>query len=424
MLKLIKNRSDFIKNISKLVAGTAAAQAISFLAAPVITRLYTPSDIGAFTFLISVAGCIVIVSTLRYEMAIVLSKDRKDSINLASLSLTIALGFAVLIACVLFFSDLFNVFGFTKSLVYRRWIYLLPFLVFMMAAGNVFQLWFNDKREYKTLAYSKIISSGVNNSITLIIGFAGFGALGLWLGNFAGFLAIILFFIIIFRVRYREELSHIKISLQKSLARTYKYLPMANTPQVIVELVQLYGIIFLIQAFFSSEVLGWYSLSQRLLQAPMNLIGASICQVYFKEASEKYALDGSIMGLLKKTIRMSALVALPVLIVMLTIGPWLISFIFGLSWRESGVISRILAPWFFFDFIRATISYTPLIIGKTRQMFYVSMFGSLLIVLSLTIGGLLFRNAFSAFILFSAVLSCYCIGVIAWIFSCLKRKAH
>ena len=90
MLKYLKNRSDYFKNISKLVAGTSIAQLISFLAAPVITRLFTPSDVGSFTFLLSIAGGIGLVATLRYELAIILPKENSDSANLAFLSMIIA----------------------------------------------------------------------------------------------------------------------------------------------------------------------------------------------------------------------------------------------------------------------------------------------------------------------------------------------
>jgi O-antigen/teichoic acid export membrane protein len=189
-----------------------------------------------------------------------------------------------------------------------------------------------------------------------------------------------------------------------------------------VELIQLYGIVFLLQAFYSSEVVGWFSLSQRLLQAPMWLIGTSICQVYYKDASERYALDGNIKDMLGKTIRMSAIVALPVLIVMLTIGPWLIGFIFGTSWKESGMISRILAPWFFFDFIRYSISQTPLIIGKARNMFYISMIGALCMIIAVTAGLIFFNNATTGFLLLSVILSCYSIVVILWIVNSVKKQ--
>ncbi len=96
MLNLFRNRSEFVRNSLKLVSGAAIAQAISLLLAPVITRLYSPSDFGTFTFLIALAGGIALIGTFRYEMAIMLPKDDKSAANVMFLSLGIAMAVTLL----------------------------------------------------------------------------------------------------------------------------------------------------------------------------------------------------------------------------------------------------------------------------------------------------------------------------------------
>ena len=421
MLKFLGNRSDYFRNISKLVAGTSVAQLISFLAAPVITRVYTPSDVGAFTFLISIAGGIGLVAALRYEMAIILPAENRDSVNLVFLSLIIALFVSFLSTSVLFIIDRAFLPGIIRNPLYKQWIYLLPALIFLMAASSIFQQWFNHRKEYKALAYSKIFTSAGNNLTTLLMGYAGFGALGLWLGNFTGFLVVVVFFVLIFYSRYRKDILQFNFPLQKQLAVKYKYLPLANTPQVIVEMVQSYGIVYLLKIFFSASVLGLYSLSLRLLQAPMWLVGISIGQVFYKEASEQYQRDGNLIKPVIKTIKTSAAIALPVLIILLTAGPWLIGFVFGKAWTEAGMYARILAPWMFLDFIRSTIHQAPLIIRKAKPMFYFSLIGAVLIIVPIVSGGLFFKDAVTAFILLSVLQCFYSMGIIVWIVA-LARK--
>ena len=411
-----------LKNISKLVAGTSLAQLISFLAAPVITRLFSPSDFGAVTFLISIAGGIGMVATLRYEMAIILPTDDRESVNLGFLSLITAFFIALVSTAILFTADWLFFRGTIMNPAYSQWIYLLPLLIFLMAASSVFQQWYNHRKEYKTLAYSKIITSAGNNFTTLLLGFAGYGALGLWLGNFTGALVVILFFAVLFYSRYRGNFRYFDISLQKKLAGKYKYLPMANTPQVIVEMVQSYGIIYLLKIFFTSSVVGFFSLSLRLLQAPMWLVGISIGQVFYKEASERYKKDGNLIQPVMKTIKTASLIALPVSVVLLTLGPWLIGLVFGDSWTEAGLYARILAPWMFFDFVRSTISQTPLIIRKARPMFLIAVLGASLIIIPLVAGGLFFRDPVIGFILLTIVHSLYSIGVILWIISIARKS--
>ena len=51
MLKGLTKRiysSDFLKSLTVLVTGTIIAQSIGYLLAPVITRIYTPQEMGEF----------------------------------------------------------------------------------------------------------------------------------------------------------------------------------------------------------------------------------------------------------------------------------------------------------------------------------------------------------------------------------------
>ena len=420
MIKLLRNRSDFIRNSATLISGTAIAQAISLIFSPVITRLYTPAAFGTFTFLISVIGGFGWVATLRFEMAIVLPKKEKDAVNLAFISIGTAFMICLCIAFSVFVINTWFLGSFTMDPLYKYLLCFIPVMVFMIASGNVFQNWFNRQKEYKTLALSKVLSSVGNNFGTLYLGFIGIGVFGLLIGNLAGLLLFNLFFIFVAYKKHKSQISQYDRSGQRSLVRQYRDLPLANTPQMLVELVQLYGIIFLLQMFYSSEILGWYSLSLRLLQAPMWLVGTSIAQVFYKDASEKYQKDDSLYMLVLKTLKISTMVALPILLVMITIGPWVISLIFGKAWFESGQITRILAPWFFFDFIRYTISQTPLIIRETRQMFWLSLTGAACMLITITAGALFYHDVMTVFILLSALMSCYSIGVIWWILMKVK----
>jgi O-antigen/teichoic acid export membrane protein len=412
--KLLRNRSDFIRNALKLVSGTALAQGISLLIAPLITRLYSPADFGIFTFLISLAGAFGLIGTLRYEMAIILPKDEREAINVALLSLRVAIGISLLLFASAIF---FNITGFyfqSMESGILHGLFLLPLLVLMIALTNILQNWYNRNNQYKTIALSRIFNSAGNNLMTLILGFIGFGMWGLLTGNFFGQLMMLALMVIGLSTSFRGLIKHYNADFQRDLARKYRDLPLANTPQVLIELVQVFGIVFLLKIFSDENTLGWYALSQRLLQAPLWLVGAALCQVFYKDASAKFAVDGDIKPVLSKTIRLAFFSALPVLIILLFFGPWLISTVFGTAWYESGVIARILAPWFFLDFIRYSISQTPLILGKTRQMLIISILGAAGIVTGITCGSIFSSIPNSGFVFLSAIMSVYALSVIIW----------
>ena len=70
-------KDSFFKSVGVILSGTVFAQAVTLFVAPFITRLYSPSEFGLFAVYISVMAIIVVLGSLRYEMAILLTKEKK-----------------------------------------------------------------------------------------------------------------------------------------------------------------------------------------------------------------------------------------------------------------------------------------------------------------------------------------------------------
>jgi O-antigen/teichoic acid export membrane protein len=88
----------------------------------------------------------------------------------------------------------------------------------------------------------------------------------------------------------------------------------------------------------------------------------------------------------------SALVALPVPIVLIAAGPFLFAIVFGEEWREAGEYARILAPWMFLDLIRAPIVQVGSIVRKQQQVLYFSIVSSVLLLVSIFAGLHFFKS--------------------------------
>ncbi|MBN1199458.1 MAG: oligosaccharide flippase family protein [Bacteroidales bacterium] len=419
MIYFSKRKTPFLRDISKLVAGAGIGQAISLAIAPMLTRLYSPTDFGVYTFFISIAGGFGLIATLRYEMAIILQKRQTEAIGMTVLSFVITF----LIASILMIGIIILILFFPKISgegVMRQLIYFLPLLVLLIGAGNILQHWFNRQRKYSMIAIGKVINSLGNNGGMLVLGILGMGVWGLVGGFIFGMSLFVLFFLLLFIFTDRYVLNDLRISSFPPLIKKHRDLPLANSPQVVLEMLQSYGVIYLAKFFFDTAVVGWYSLAMRIMQAPLILIGSSISQVLYKDAAEQYKTTGQIHDIVWKTLKLSALIALPVLLVLFIAGPWLFELIFGEIWRVSGMYVRILAPWMFFDFIRYSISQIPLIVKRTRSMFYISMAGNGLMILSMCAGGLYFKDVMTGFILLSVSMSLYAIGAIIWILAITK----
>ena len=95
LLRCIKIRhapkGSFAAHVLTLMTGATIAQAIPIAIAPILTRLYTPSDFGVFALFSSLVSLAAIIATGRYELAIMLPEDDQDAINLMALSVGISL---------------------------------------------------------------------------------------------------------------------------------------------------------------------------------------------------------------------------------------------------------------------------------------------------------------------------------------------
>src|ERR1700689_4427028 len=75
--KFAKGR--FSHHVAVLGGGTALAQGFTLLFAPILTRLYTPDDVGRMGLYLAFAGFAGVAASLRYEVAIVSAVDDREA---------------------------------------------------------------------------------------------------------------------------------------------------------------------------------------------------------------------------------------------------------------------------------------------------------------------------------------------------------
>ena len=147
--------NPFVRGVTVLVGGTAGAQLLTVLAAPLLTRLYSPEDFGMLAVYASLLALISIISSLRYELAIPLPEDDAEAANIAVLSLilvglsTLLAGFMMLLAS----QPLANVLGLPGL---ARYLWLLPIGVLFGGTYTIFNYWSVRTKRFTTIASTKL----------------------------------------------------------------------------------------------------------------------------------------------------------------------------------------------------------------------------------------------------------------------------
>jgi len=347
------------------MSGTALAHVVTFLATPLITRLFLKESLGDWQLYISTVTLFGVVASLKYEMSIVLPKDENQSNELAVLSLASLLVFSLVFTLIL------SVWG-KKVLGLLKAESLYPFLYFISLGVFVFGLWqavqyvFVRRKKFGVLAANKVVQVAVMHIIAVVIGFFKPSPAVLIVSQILGWTlaAAVLFF-------GRPVTFNVPIKRLWQSAKTYKKFPTVNTSMVFMNTLSLQLPVFMLSRFFGTDIVALYAMANRIVNIPLFMIGRSVQQVYFQSASEaKHHGRDALLSVYKSTVKKLALFALVPLGILLFFGPPIARIYFGPGYQEAGVYMQIITFWMFFQFINSPISTTFTILDKQQIGFY------------------------------------------------------
>ncbi|WBV61569.1 oligosaccharide flippase family protein [Chryseobacterium camelliae] len=342
--------SQSIRNSFLLMVGTGISQFAPVLFSPLLTRIYSPADFGNLAIFMAFSVIIGMCASGMYEYAIVLPENEKDALNIIKLITILALSISFLIGITIVLLSLFLKLDF--------FYFLVPFSVFFIACYNVMSYWFNRVRKYKTLNMIKIFQAVIliaasfvfyNNKNGLIYGFL-----------IGGLFCFFVYFFVFYKHFRTINLQEIKI-----LSVTYKKFPILILPSSLMNTVSSYAPVFFMKKFYSTSQLGSFSMSSRVLTAPLSVISTAIGQVYFKNLSD-YSNEKN-DNLIKKTFLNSTYVlcvlSASIFLPLFFFGEELSIIVFGKAWRQAGQFIEIIALASMVKFIVSPLS-TILIVKK------------------------------------------------------------
>lgn len=412
-----KFNSEFARNSLTIFSGNVIAQAIPFLAEPLLARLYQPKDFAVLAVYLSVANLFSIIATARYELAIMLPKEDRQAVNVLGLSVLISfMVSAVSFLIILLFNA--KICKILHNEDVSSYLYLVPLSVLSVAWYQIFNYWNSRKKRFKNVMFSKTTQSV--STVAVNLGFA-IRSLGLVLGQFLGFLFGSFVLVFVFWRKDKDKLGMITRREMKEVALQYQDFPKINTIHAFFDVLKQSGEVFLLSFFYLKENVGLHSRTLRLLFAPSSMIGSAVGQVFYQKASETYMNGGDLRTLLLKVLKIMALIALPVFTLVAFFGDDLFAWFLGEPYRMAGYYGRFLAPWLFFNFITMPVSQIPLIVSKQKTAFLFSLCGHSLYLAAVFIGGL-YHNILLGFTLLSIFSSSYYIFIIWWFVKISNNK--
>jgi len=358
----IFRKSEILQNASILVSGTIMAQAIPILLQPFFRRYFSPHDFGVYSVYSSLIGILLVISSFRYEQAIVLPKRNRDA--------------SVLVTSSILFSFVFSFLLFIAIILFRKWIggvlnlddsdgfilYLIPIGVFLLSVFQVFNFWLIRQKKFVKISVNKlvrrIVEGGAQSAAALI-----HYPKGLVLGDVAGQVgnAVTSAYQ---SVRCGYSPKHFSIARSRELLIRYSDFPRYSLAPALCSTIGFLLPVVLINRFYLPEQAGFFDLAKLILSVPMALIATSISSVVLQKASESYRLGRSFVDELKPLTAIVFVISVAEVLLIALAGKDIFRVFFGKIWETSGIISQLLVWPFALNFI--TSSFTSLFVALNK----------------------------------------------------------
>lgn len=361
-LQRFKPKSAFARGVGVLVGGTAGAQALMVLAAPLLTRLYSPEDFGLLAVFTAILALFGVIAAGRYELAIPLPESDQEAANLTMLGfvlvvLTSAATFVVFLMWPQPIADALNVPGLAP------YLWLIPIGVFFLGSYEVFSKWAIRCKQFPAIARTRIVQAIGTLGVQLGAFKLGVPALlgGHTAGQGLGACRLAL------SALKCPEFRHCSLFEMRQQAVRHRRFPLYSSWTAIFGTASLQLAPLMLVALFGTAVAGLYALTLRILSIPSSLIGNAVGNVFMSSAPGAHR-NGSLKDLVRKLhSRLAIIGALPLAILCFW-GPEIFEFFFGAAWRESGVYAQWMAPWIYFHFQWVPLSAVAIVLEQQRGL--------------------------------------------------------
>lgn len=328
------------KGVFTLMSGTMVAQVIPVVISPILTRIYSPEEFGTLALYLALLLILSVVANLRYEQAIVQPESEADALALVYLCFIVC---GILTSIFFVFVVLYDFLGWDflglggDSFI----LYILPLAFMMNGLLQAGRYWFLRGESYKNIS-GMVVSQSSGGAV----GQVSLGGLssGLIIGQFLGQLSSFLFIFVRFFLNRNRDVEVPSLRHMIIVGSKYKNMPIYSAFGAFVSSLSMQLPVLAINKIFDIGVVGFYSLTFKVINLPLFALSTSIFQVLYKKVAV-YVVDDpqKIKPLLIKTNFFLILVSIPFVAFFILYGEPIFAFVFGEAWREAGSLAGVLS---------------------------------------------------------------------------------
>ena len=326
-------RGSVFQNILILVLGASSAKLLGFAAIPIITRLYSPEDLGLLAIFASLVSMLLPLTTLRYVIAIPLPRRDEMAINILVLCLGVssAVTFLALSLFWIFGSEIFGFFSAEK--IAPLW----PLLIVGLYAETAFEaltMWATRKKAFREIARTHIAQSFAGAVTKIGLGLLSATPGGLIAGQVVQQSGGVVFLLGRFRTAFSLISSEVTFKRLRHVFYYYREIPIYRLPSQMVLILSSQIPLLFAALVYDIQDVGQISLAFMAIMTPVNLLAQTAGTAFFGEVSRVGRTNPA--RILKITV-----------LILLIFGPDLFELAFGGEWRIAGQYAQLLSIYLF-----------------------------------------------------------------------------
>ena len=381
------NLSNRMKNVAKISSGNIIAQLISIITLPVITRLYGAEVIGGWATINAIATILIYVCDLGISQAIMIERE-ENIVNLYCVVTTISMVICVFafMAVILYYSVVLRQ---DLMTVWINSIFVTAY-TFTFRQVQTCYVWLNRKKDYNTLMKNPIINYSAMAICSITMYVLGFKTYGYYIGITLG--QILTLFHMKRRLPKRMfcfSPKYIKNTVLENIEFVKFQMPAQIAAQARQQVPNL-----LIGSLFGNKVLGYFSISQKLISIPVNFIGQALGKVFYQTLAELQRKGENISHFVKRNMSRSIKVAFVPMVLFAAFGDAAIVMFFGREYSIGGTISRIMVFRACFTFISTSLTGIDIVLRKQKYSMITCIAQTILASLGVTVSYYLTNNIF------------------------------
>lgn len=362
-------KSPYLKAIGLLTGTQGIALLVPILAAPILGRLYAPSEYAPLAIYMSLGSVLSACATWQMHQAIIAEPNEKAAKGMVALCLFITI-MSTLIAATL------AVLLFVISAPWAEWQNVRGWLLFLPVTtlfGGITAAVINHAHKYARFAFfawQNVALVCITVTLSITLGLAGWSSTGLLVSYFVGqacVFAATLFYASGQDLGLRENTR----PRLRALFRRHQRFATFTLPSELVSTVNLNMPLYALSYFGLVAPLGAFNRARQLASVPFTVLGSSVGQVFRQRAARDLAQHGTCRPVFVKTALTLAAIGLPVSLVLMLGAPVLFEIYLGPRWRLAGEIAQILAPMLCLRLVASPLSAVYQLRGKQRTAFVV-----------------------------------------------------